>query len=150
MEYLKDYHGGGSTVNDIWSNSLRNTDPLRSQETPFTALMRNEGWSVDQFNDVVGDWAMHNVTWDYSNGAVYRSSYGSYDNRTQHKRNRVTMLERTDSINNRYVSPDYWSPQALGYNLLGQPLYQSSIEDKQWGFLYTGLPEGVYLLKFKE
>lgn len=118
FEYLKDRHGGTDAVNDIWRNSLRSTAAGVTQETPFTALMRNKNWSVATFNDTIGDWAMHNVTWDYSNGAVYRSNYGSYDDRSRQKRNRVTMLERTDSVNNRYLSPSYWAPQALGYNLV--------------------------------
>jgi serine acetyltransferase len=118
FEYLKDRHGGTDAVNDIWRYSLRANQSGVTTETPLTALMRNKNWTVSMLNDTMGFWAMHNVTWDYSNGAVYRSAYGSYDNRSQQKRNRVTMLERTDSTNNRYVSPDYWSPQALGYNLV--------------------------------
>lgn len=117
FEYLKDNHGGTDVVNNIWRLSLRNNNSARNQETPFTALMRNKNWTVSNLNDTMGAWAMHNVTWDYSNGALYRSSYGSYDNRERQRRNRVTMLDSLDG-NNRYFSPDYWAPQAYGYNLV--------------------------------
>ncbi|HSQ42949.1 MAG TPA: DUF6055 domain-containing protein [Fibrobacteraceae bacterium] len=120
LEYLKDQYGY-EAVNEIWTNSLRAGVSGASTETPMTALMRNKSWSVSDLNDQFGLWAMHNVTWDYNNGAVYRSSYGSYSDRTSAiygpYRDRVTMLDSLDA-NNRYFSPPYWAPQPYGYNLV--------------------------------
>jgi hypothetical protein len=125
MEYLKDKYCY-QAVNDIWLASPRGSDP-------FTNIMTSRGWSVSQLNDFFGEWAMHNVTWDYQDpapestaggnqGALYRTNYGIATDESQTQRRlRIVQLEPLDSsyaTNRRFVSPFYWSPQRWGYNVV--------------------------------
>ena len=116
-EYIKDTFGYPA-INDIWSKAKRQGVPDFDVEDPLLVLARNKGWTSSELNDQFGLWAMHNATWDYKNGDVYRKSYGSYTNRTGIRRNRVAVLDPIDSKNGRYVIPDYRAPQRFGYNLV--------------------------------
>jgi hypothetical protein len=75
-------------------------------------------WKIDGLNDHFGRWAMHNATWDYKNGATLRKAYGSYDDRSGSRRNRVSILDPIDASKGRYRIPDYRAPQRYGYNLV--------------------------------
>lgn len=126
FEFLKDKHCY-SAVNDMWA-----FEAPSGQRDPWQKLMLSQGWGIEQLNDLFGEWAMHNVTWDYENppptsqddqGAVYRSAYGSLaedpGSRTA-RRLRLTRLEALDDDwqnNRRFVSPYYWAPQRWGYNV---------------------------------
>jgi hypothetical protein len=123
MEYLKDKYCY-SAVNEIWTGTPTND--------PFTSIMKSRGWNISQLNDFFGEWAMHNVTWDYkdppptagaSQSATYRGSYASItDNRSKpERRQRRTMLEPLDTsyaTNRRFVTPTGWAPQRWGYNIV--------------------------------
>ena len=61
MEFLKDKYCY-SAVNDIWTSARPSNDP-------FTNIMTTRGWTISQLNDFFGEWAMHNVTWDYQDPA---------------------------------------------------------------------------------
>jgi hypothetical protein len=125
MEYLKDKYCY-EAVNDIWLASPTGADP-------FTNIMKTRGWSVAQLNDFFGDWAMHNVTWDYQDpapestaggnqGGLYRSNYGVQTDESQTQRRlRLVQLEPLDTsfaTNRRFFSPFYWSPQRWGYDVV--------------------------------
>lgn len=122
-EFVKDKYCYAA-VNDIWTKSLKPGQSGWRDEDPFSVLARNMGWSVAQLNDVFGQWAMHNVTWDYRNhdgsdqGSVYRSRYGSYADRSGDRRLRVTKLESMDVAQRRFAVPRSWAPQRWGYNLV--------------------------------
>lgn len=116
-EYIKDTLGYGA-VNDIWTKAAKPGSPEQRMEDPLLVLARNRGWKANELNDQFGIWAMHNVTWDYKNGAVYRKRYGSYDDRSGAKRNRVSLLQCIDTKNALYAIPDYRAPQRFGYNLV--------------------------------
>ncbi len=116
-EYIKDKFGY-SAINDIWSKATKPGTPETALEDPLMVLTRNQGWKIDELNDQFGHWAMHNVTWDYKNGAVYRKMYGSYDDTSRLRRNRVSVLEPIDLAKGRYAIPDYRAPQRYGYNLV--------------------------------
>ncbi|MGE5783188.1 MAG: DUF6055 domain-containing protein [Myxococcales bacterium] len=122
MEFLKDKHCY-SAVNAIWTGA--------AAPDPFTAIMAGMGWNIAQLNDFIGEWAMHNVTWDYENppptsggnqGGTYRSKYGSIADTSQAiRRLRLTKLEPLDASyaeNRRFASPSYWAPQRFGYNVI--------------------------------
>lgn len=124
MEYLKDKYCY-SAVNAIWNGT--------PAADPFTAIRNGMGWSVAQLNDFMGEWAMHNVTWDYQDpapsatagknqGALFRSNYGIITNTSQTMRRlRTTKLEPLDSSyasNRRFASPSSWAPQRYGYNVI--------------------------------
>lgn len=119
LEYLKDRYCY-QAVNDIWNAPTPSNDP-------FTNMAATRGWSTAQLNDFFGEWAMHNVTWDYKNpppttgtqGATYRSSYGSLtDTSKPERRLRTTRLDPLDVANRRYVVPALQAPQRWGYNVV--------------------------------
>ena len=125
MEYLKDKYCY-QAVNDIWLASPTGSDP-------FSNIMTTRGWTVSQLNDFFGEWAMHNVTWDYQDpapestaggnqGGLYRSNYGiTTDNSQTQRRLRLVQVEPLDSsyaTNRRFVSPFYWAPQRWGYDVV--------------------------------
>ena len=124
MEFLKDKYCPAA-VNAIWTGT-----PAKD---PFTAIMNARGWNIGQLNDFFGEWAMHNVTWDYQDpapqsttannqGALYRSKYGNTTDASKTERRlRVTKLDPLDTnyaTNRRFVSPFYWAPQRWGYNVV--------------------------------
>jgi hypothetical protein len=121
MEYLKDKYCY-SAVNEIWTGTPAND--------PFTAIMNVRGWNIGELNDFFGEWALHNVTWDYQDpapastagqnlGATFRSSYGSLaDTSKPERRLRLTKLESLDAENRRFVVPNLQAPQRWGYNVV--------------------------------
>ncbi|AUX44353.1 uncharacterized protein SOCE26_058170 [Sorangium cellulosum] len=129
FEFLKDKHCYGA-VNDMWAYQAPS-----GQRDPWQKLMLSRGWDIEQLNDLFGEWAMHNVTWDYRDpppadggdqASVYRRAYGSIEadltsrGRTE-RRLRLTRLESLDegwAESRRFVSPYHWAPQRWGYNVV--------------------------------
>ena len=116
-EYIKDTFGYAA-INDIWAKAKKPGEAEAALEDPLVVLARNQRWKTSDLNDQFGLWAMHNVTWDYKNGEVLRKNYGSYDDRTGIRRNRVAVLNPLDAKKGRYAIPDYRAPQRYGYNLV--------------------------------
>jgi hypothetical protein len=119
MEFLKDKYCH-QAVNDIWTSAKPSNDP-------FTNIASTRGWNTSQLNDFFGEWAMHNVTWDYANpapssghqGATYRAAYGLVTDKSKNERRlRTTQLDVLDAALNRYVVPTQQAPQRWGYNLV--------------------------------
>ncbi len=123
LEYLKDRYGYAA-VNAIWDQAPKQGTAGYQQADVFQVLMDSRGWDLEQLNDFFGEWAMHNVTWDYTNpdgsdqGAVYRSAYGSYAPATGQRSLRTTRLDPIDASQGRYAVPFAWAPQRWGYNLV--------------------------------
>ena len=124
MEYLKD-KACYSAVNAIWTGTAVND--------PFTAIMNGMKWTINQLNDLLGEWATHNITWDYQDpppestaggnqGKFYRGLYGAINNTTPNtQRFRTTKVEQLDAdfaTNRRFMSPFYQAPQRWGYNII--------------------------------
>ena len=95
--------------------------------------MSSRGWNVSQLNDFFGEWAMHNVTWDYvdpapestaggNQGGLFRKNYGliTDKSKTDRRIRTVTMdpLDTSYATNRRFVVPDGWAPQRWGYNIV--------------------------------
>jgi hypothetical protein len=96
--------------------------------------MKGLGWDIAALNDFIGDWAMHNVTWDYENpqptledetvdpAANFRAKYGLIsDTSPVIRRLRTTKLQPLDADyakHRRFASPPYWAPQRFGYNVV--------------------------------
>ncbi len=122
-EFLKDKYCY-EAVNEIWTEGSAND--------PFSKIMTHMGWDVAAMNDFFGEWAMHNITWDYQNPpptaggnkqSTFKSSYGDIDSTgNQGQRlQRKTRLESLDSAwqtNRRFVTNYYWAPQRWGYNVV--------------------------------
>ncbi len=134
FEFLKDKHCY-SAVHEMWTY-----EAPAGQGDPWQKLMLSQGWDIDQLNDLFGEWAMHNVTWDYQNpdgsdqGEIYRQNYGRLDEdpgaRTA-RRLRLTRLEALGEdwgATHRFVSPYYWAPQRWGYNVIELHPEQSASE----------------------
>jgi hypothetical protein len=122
MEFLKDKYCYDA-VNAIWTAPTPSSDP-------FDNIASTRGWTLSQLNDFFGEWAMHNVTWDYQDpapestagmnqGALFRSSYGDItDVSKPERRLRTTRLEVLDAGNQRYAVPSLQAPQRYGYNIV--------------------------------
>ncbi|HEX5101469.1 MAG TPA: DUF6055 domain-containing protein [Polyangiaceae bacterium] len=121
MEYLKDKYCY-SAVNSIWTG--------KATADPFTAIMSSQGWTIAELNDFFGEWAMHNVTWDYqepapsstageNQGALFRSKYGILtDTSKSERRLRLTELEPLELEHRRFVVPTLQAPQRWGYDIV--------------------------------
>ena len=121
MEYLKDKYCY-SAVNAIWTGTTSND--------PFSSIMTARGWTVSQINDFFGEWAMHNVTWDYQDpapestaggnqGALYRKNYGLVtDTSKSERRLRLVKMEPLEAANRQFVVPNLHAPQRWGYNIV--------------------------------
>lgn len=115
MEFLKDKECH-QAVNEIWTGDPASNDP-------FSAIMTGRGWSIAEMNDFIGDWAMHNVTWDYERSSdAFRDTYGAItDTSRPERRNRLTRAEPLDddyATTRRFRSPYYQAPQRYGYNVI--------------------------------
>lgn len=124
FEFLKDKHCY-SAAHDMWAH-----EAPAGQRDPWQKLMLSQGWGIEELNDLFGEWAMHNVTWDYKNpdggdqGEVYRSNYGALTEDPGSRTARRLRLTRLEALGNdwesdrRFVSPYYWAPQRWGYNIV--------------------------------
>ena len=132
MEYLKDRYGYG-IINDLWAKAPKDGDTRTATADPFSVIRDNMGWSQSQLNDVFGEWARHNVNWDYLNpdgsdqGALYRQKYGSNhafdpsatdDDGNLDRALRLTSLDTIANSSGGYQVPFAWAPQRWGYNLV--------------------------------
>ena len=123
LEYVKNRFGYPA-INAIWSRAPRKGDPAVATADPIEVLMRNQGWSLAQLNDVFGDWAMRNANWDYTNpdgsdqGAVYRREYGAYGEQGADRLLRTAILDPIDLTNRRFAIPAAAAPQRWGYNIV--------------------------------
>lgn len=115
MEYLENTQCH-QAVHDIWTGSPPKSDP-------FVAIRDGRGWTQRELNDFIGDWAMHNVTWDYRDSAeAFRRTYGPLTDASRpERRNRITRLNPLDEnfpATRRFQSPYYAAPQRYGYNVV--------------------------------
>lgn len=113
LEFLKDRYSIRA-VTDIWTTPGH--DPLAN-------IQKSQGWSITQLNDFFGDWAMHNVVWDYRDTPqAFRNTYGDITRTDRPERLRRLMpLEALDdgwATNRRFVVPFHGAPQRFGYNVV--------------------------------
>ncbi|MET0344395.1 MAG: Svx/AvrXca family virulence/avirulence protein [Polyangiales bacterium] len=126
-EFLKDKYCP-QAVNDLWRSAPKQGAAGHRDADPFTVLAATRNWSPSQLNDFVGEWAMHNVAWDYKNpdgsdqGALYRRVWGYTPEQLASggglHRLRLTRLEPVANTAGVYKVPSAWAPQRWGYNLV--------------------------------
>ena len=125
FEFVKDKYCY-SAVNEMWTATAPN-----GEREPWSKLARNMGWGTEQLNDAFGEWALHNITWDYQNppptagdsqSATYRREYANItDTSRPERRRRLTALEPLGddfATTRRFMSPYFWAPQRWGYNVV--------------------------------
>lgn len=124
FEFIKDKYCP-SAVNNMWSYQAP-----AGQRDPWQKLMLSQSWSLEDLNDRFGEWAMHNIVWDYKSpngkdqGAVYRRAYGAINadaGAYSARHLRMTQLEPLSESwqsDRRFVSPYHWAPQRWGYNVV--------------------------------
>ena len=120
LEYFKDTKGM-QFVNDIWSKSYGRSDANRYSADPFGELMRVHNVSQAGFGDMIGDFAMKNVIYDYARKAAFRGAYNASGVSERHRRHRFTYLaalDSTDGANRRFASPFHFAPQRYGFNII--------------------------------
>ncbi len=123
-EYLKDKYCY-SAVNAIWTGT-----PVAD---PWHAIMNGMKWQLGDLNNFMGEYAMHNITWDYQDpapestaggnqGALFRKNYGLVTDTSKNERRlRLTKVEPLDTnyaTNRELISPFYMAPQRYGYNIV--------------------------------
>ncbi len=113
---------GIAAVNDLWKKSVSNEHPLMTYK-------RLKGFSQEQFNDFVYDYAKREVIFDYpvnNAGAIMRERYQQFiENEPHYLWRRFTVLKQLDVATGRYITDDVSAPQDYGYNLV--PLYPDDI-----------------------
>jgi hypothetical protein len=112
-EFLKDKYGP-EAVTKIWTTA---------GSDPFTNLQKSRSWSPSQLNDFIGDWAAHNVVWDYkATPEAFRKAYGNITlTDSPNRLRRLMPLEALDdnwASNGRFASPFFGAPQRFGYNVV--------------------------------
>lgn len=123
LEFVKNAYGYDA-VHAIWALSPRAGEPGQAEADPWGALADAMGWTVAELGDVFGAWAMHNVTWDYTDpdgtdqGAVYRAGYGPNTAWEGRRTLRLTTLDAVADVSGRWTVPIDHAPQRWGYNLV--------------------------------
>lgn len=109
LQYLVDRHGSMQIFKDLWNQA-------RDTEHPLETYRRVAGLTQEQLNVRMGEYAQHQVTWDYSNRAHFlpfiRSMYGGAFINAY---NGVPV----DAVNRdagHYAIPDALAPSDYGYN----------------------------------
>jgi len=120
LEYFADTKGM-QFINYVWSNAYRPNDPNRNSVDPFGEIMRVHNISQEEFGDMIGDFGMKNVIYDYKRKAQFRSAYNASSVIDRHRYHRFTYLEALDSTggaNGRFVVPFAFAPQRYAYNII--------------------------------
>jgi hypothetical protein len=106
VQYIVDKHGGLPMFNRIW-------DDAKPGEHPLEVYRRLAGLTQDQLNTQLGEYAQHQVTYDYSNASHFmpfiRNLYGGGFINAY---NGVPV----DQVGNHYAIPDDLAPSDYGYN----------------------------------
>ncbi|MCL2183286.1 MAG: DUF6055 domain-containing protein [Chitinispirillia bacterium] len=120
LEYFMDTKGM-DFINYVWANAYRPNDSNRNSADPFSEIIRVHKMSSVEFGDMIGDFGMKNVIYDYRRKAQFRSAYNASGVAERHRRHRFTYLEALDSTggaNGRFVVPFAFAPQRYAYNII--------------------------------
>ena len=145
MEHLKEEFGGGidgtREVNRIWTESIKDGEAGRMEQTPFSAMMMVYDWTLEDLNNQFGKFAMKQATLEYTPAKkkLYKKAWGDYEFSTRRSvgvgypysnHARITMMNKIpcpdqareegveEECPDQYITPSYWAPQRWGYNLV--------------------------------
>jgi carbonic anhydrase/acetyltransferase-like protein (isoleucine patch superfamily) len=108
LEYIKELDGIGM-INRMWNESNIGEHPLETYK-------RLKGINQQSLNDLFGDYAMRNVTWDYAIGDLLRERVETLDGKfVAHP---TFIPEAIDTSLGLYRIPNHLAPQDYGYNII--------------------------------
>lgn len=114
LQYLFDKYGMES-INKIWRNATQG-------EHPLMCLKANMSYTQSQLNDEFGQYAMRDVTWDYSIKSAINSVLRSQSYQVVCRE--YTVPDTSRITPKTYIVPKYMSPADYGYNII--PVFPDS------------------------
>lgn len=116
LQYIKELDGI-SMINRMWNEANIGEHPLETYK-------RLKGITQEALNDLFGDYAMHNVNWDYSIGDLLRERVTTLD--PKFVAHPTFIPEAVDTSRGWYRIPNHLAPQDYGYNIIR--LYPKELE----------------------
>ena len=109
VQYIVDKHGGVPMFNRIWNEAKNNENPLETYR-------RINSLTQADLNAQLGEYAQHQVTYDYSNRSHFMPFINSvYGGGFINAYNGVPV-EAVDQATGHYKIPDAMAPSDYGYN----------------------------------
>lgn len=106
LQFVKELDGL-ELIHRMWRESLIGEHPLQT-------YMRLTGRDQQQLNDLFGEYAMRNVTWDYAIGDLLRERVATIPE--VFRLNPTIIAEPVESAEGLFRIPDHRAPQDYGYN----------------------------------
>jgi hypothetical protein len=108
LQYIKE-KDGISMINRMWNESNIGEHPLQTYK-------RLKGINQQALNDMFGEYAMRNVSWDYEIGDLLRERVSTLESKfISHP---TYIPEAIDTSLGWYKIPNHLAPQDYGYNII--------------------------------
>ncbi|MFZ1676814.1 MAG: DUF6055 domain-containing protein [Saprospiraceae bacterium] len=127
LQFIKEKDGIGM-INRMWNEANIGEHPLETYK-------RLKGITQSQLNDLFGEYAMRNVTWDYEIGDLLRERVSSLN--PVFVSHPTIIPELVDSSSQRYRIQNHLAPQDYGYNIIR--LYPQQLPGCQKRIVYLNL-----------
>ena len=127
LQFIKE-KDGIDMINRMWNEANIGEHPLETYK-------RLKGITQDQLNDLFGEYAMRNVTWDYEIGDLLRERVSTLN--PVFVSHPTIIPELIDSATQRYRIQNHLAPQDYGYNIIR--LYPQELEGCQKRIVYLNL-----------
>ena len=118
LQFIKE-KDGITMINRLWNESNIGEHPLETYK-------RLKGITQDSLNNLFGEYAMRNVTWDYEIGDLLRERISTIN--PVFISHQTIIPELIDSTRNWYRIQNHLAPQDYGYNIIR--LYVDSVSDE--------------------
>ncbi|MEP6793747.1 MAG: DUF6055 domain-containing protein [Saprospiraceae bacterium] len=127
LQFIKEKDGIGM-INRMWNEANIGEHPLETYK-------RLKGITQSQLNDLFGEYAMRNVTWDYEIGDLLRERVSTLN--PVFVSHPTIIPELVDSSSQRYKIQNHLAPQDYGYNIIR--LFPQQLEGCQKRIVYLNL-----------
>ncbi len=127
LQFIKEKDGIGM-INRMWNEANIGEHPLETYK-------RLKGITQDQLNDLFGEYAMRNVTWDYQIGDLLRERVSTLN--PVFVSHPTFIPEAVDTSKGWYKIENYLAPQDYGYNIIR--LYPQELEGCHKRIVYLNL-----------